>query len=176
MGPGLGAVLLAVGAIVLAIVFGLRSDGSRSAAYERFATGAGLRVLPKGDDGREGLSSIPGLPGPGRLVWSPVARSEDEVMADVRVTRPLKEIRTDRRATLYAWRRAERVRPRFTARTVETSEHADPGPTGFGRLLVADDGVWMSCRTTGKRVPDERLAEFRDRARALLAARLEGDG
>ncbi len=173
MGPGLGAVAVFVIAILLAIVFGFRSERARIDAFEGFAVGAGLQVMPKGSEGREGLASLPGLPGPGRLVFSPVARTEGEVFADVRVTKPQKEVRTDRQATLVAWRRPDADRLARVVRSAEILEHVDPSPTGFGRLRIADDGVWVLCRTISKRVPDDRLAEFREYARQLVADRLD---
>lgn len=174
MGPGIGAVALVLLAVVVAVIFSLRKEEDRADAFARFAAGTELVVLPDGGEAREGLASLPGLPGPGRLLFGAVARSDDEIVGDVSVTRPAKEIRTDRRATFLALRRDGNGDASSRTRAAEAVEHVDSSSVGFGRILVADDGVWVVCRTTGKRVPGDRLREFRDYARGILADRLAG--
>lgn len=165
---------LAAGAILatlLLVRFGRGRDRARAAAFERLAHATGLRPSERGDAARRGLAKLPGLPGPGRIVFGEVVRGEDEILADLRVAVPQKERRTDRRSTLAAWRHAAPAALPGSTR-VFLEEQDDPSPSGFGRLLLADDGEWVSCRTLSGRVPDDRLAAFRDRARQVAEGRL----
>ncbi len=164
IGPGLGAILAAVGVAIALVVIGRRRDAERRRAFEQLGHASGLILLERDDPARAPLGRLPGLPGPGRVVFGPVLLGADECIADVRVVTSPKERRRDRWSTLVARRREGRGAP------PSRREHEDPSPSGFGRVVLASDSGWTLCRSLGGRVPAERLPAFVEHARQLVAS------
>jgi len=161
-------VALAAALIVLAIVaFAFTQDRRRGQAFLSLGLGLGLRYERWAKGLAEELKALPGLKATqGRHVFAHVLRSPDEVLADWRHQARPKERPRRVTQTLFAVRTAGAV----LEERVEIFE--DPRPSGFGQVTIESGAEWIACYVRNHRIPEGRLAEFREAARGWIDARL----
>lgn len=141
---------------------------ARKRAFSSLAQRTGLVEVDDGASVERLLAALPAMQTRGRIMIARALRTDDEVVADWRVVRHVKDPARHRRderqqvRTCVALRRAGANYPSVR----EAREDVEPG--GVGRVWIESGGEWLACHSRDGRVPNDALLAFRERARILL--------